>query len=65
MVFSLRCFLKDKLESSMKPKCLYSFIFATTVPLNMICGWLGIDVLHENKTSVASLFGSGLNYNFH
>ena len=40
MIFSLRCFLKDKLESSMRPKCLSSFIFATTVPLNIIGGWV-------------------------
>ena len=62
---SLRCFLKDKLESSTRPKCFCSFIFATTVPLNIICGWFGLDVLQENKTSVACLVGSGLNSNFH
>ena len=26
MIFSLRCFLKDKLESSKRPKCLCSFL---------------------------------------
>ena len=52
MIFSLRCFLKDKLESSMRPKCFWLFIFAITVLLNIICGWLGLDFLQENKTSV-------------
>ena len=65
MIFSVRCFLKDKLESIMRPKCFCSFISTTTVPLNIICGWFGLDVLQENKTSVACLVGSGLNSNFH
>ena len=47
MIFSLRCFFKDKLESSMRPKCFCSFILATTVPLNIICGWFGLDFLQE------------------
>ena len=38
IIFSLRCFLKDKIESSVRPKCFCSFIFATTVPLNIVCG---------------------------
>ena len=49
----------------MRPKCFWSFIFATTVPLNIICGWFGLDILQGNKTSVACLVGSGLNPNFH
>ena len=65
MIFSLICFLNDRFESSMRPSCFCSFIFATTVPLNIICGWFGLDVLQENKTSVACLVGSGLNSNFH
>ena len=64
MIFSLRCFLKDKLESSMRPKCFWSFLFATTVPLNIFCRWFGLDFLQENKTSV-DCFGPGLNSNFH
>ena len=48
----------------MRPKLFWSFIFATTVPLNIICGWFVLDVLQENKTSVAYLVGSGLNFNF-
>ena len=36
----------------MKPKCFWSFIFATTVPLNIICGWFGLDFLQENKTGL-------------
>ena len=65
MIFSLICFLKERAESSVRPRCLCSFILATTVPLNIKCGWLGLDVLQENKTSVACLVGSGLNSNFH
>ena len=65
MNFSLRCFSKDRPESSMRPKCFSSFIFATTFPSNNNCGWLGIDFLQENKTSVAFFVGSGLNSNFH
>ena len=65
MVFSLRCFLKDKHESSTRPKCFCSFILATTVPLNIICGWFVLDFSEENKTSVACLVRSGLNSNFH
>ena len=45
----------------MRPKYFCSFIIATTVPLNIICGWFGLDVLQENITSVACLVGSGLN----
>ena len=37
--FSLRCFAKDKFDSSMRPKCFCSSTFATTVPLKIICGW--------------------------
>ena len=65
MIFSLICFLNDKLESSMRPKCFCSFIFATTVPLNINCGWYRLDVLQENKTLAACLVGPGLNFNFH
>ena len=65
MIFSVRCFLKDKLESSMRPKCFCSFILATTFLLNIICGRFGLDVLQENKTSLACLVGSRLNSNFH
>ena len=65
MIFSLKYFLKDQLESSMRPKCFCSFILATTVPLNITCGWFGLDYLQENKTSVACLIESGLNSNFH
>ena len=60
MIFSFRCFSKDKFESSMRPKCFCSFTFATTVPLNISGGWLGLDFLQGNKTSVAYLAGSGL-----
>ena len=65
MIFSLIRFLKDKLESSERPKCFWSFIFATIVQLNIICGWFGLDFLQEKRTSVACLVGSGLNSNFH
>ena len=65
MIFSLRCFLKDQLESGMRAKYFWSFISATTVPLNTICGWFGLDFLQENKTSVACLVGPGLSSNFH
>ena len=60
MIYSLRCFLKDKLESSVRPKYLCSFIFFTTDPLNISGGWSGLDILQENKTSIACLVGSGL-----
>ena len=63
--FVIKMFLNDKLESSVRPKCFCSFIFATTVLLNIICGWFGLGVLQENKTSVACLVGSGLHSNFH
>ena len=65
MIFSLRCFLKDKLQSSMRAKCFWSFIFATIVPLNIICGWFGLDFLQENNTSLGCLVVPGLNSNFH
>ena len=65
MIFSLRCFLKDKLESSMRPKCCWAVIFVTTVPFYIICVRFELDFLQENKTSVAFLVGSGLNSNFH
>ena len=55
----------DKFESSVIPKCICSFIFATTVLLNIICGWFGLDFSQKNKTSVACLVGSGFNSNFH
>ena len=48
MAFSLRCFLKDKLESRIRPKYFWSLIFATIVPLNITCGWFGLDVLQNN-----------------
>ena len=63
--FFIKMFLKVKLESSVRPKCFCSFIFATTVPLNIICGWIGLDLLHGNKASVVCLIESGLNSNFH
>ena len=56
MIFSLICFLKERAESSVRPRCLCSFILATTVPLNIKCGWLGLDVLQENKTSVKLVY---------
>ena len=46
----------------MRPKCFCSFILATTVPLNIIRGWFGLGFLQENRTSVACLVGSGLNF---
>ena len=49
MIFSLRCFPKDKPESGKRPKCFCSFTFATTVPLKISCGWFGLDFLQENK----------------
>ena len=49
----------------MKYEKYVSFTFATAVPLNISCGWLGVDFVQENKTSVACLVGSGLNSNFH
>ena len=49
----------------MRSKCFWSFTFTTRVPLNIICGWFGLDFLKENKTSVACLVESGLNSNFH
>ena len=57
MIFSLICLSKVNLESSMRPKCFCSFTLATTVPLNISLGWLGLDFLQENKTSVACLVG--------
>ena len=36
--FFIKMLFKDKLESSMRPKCFCLFIFATTVPLNVNCG---------------------------
>ena len=39
MIFSLRCFSKDKSELSIKPRCFCSFTFATTVPLNVNRQW--------------------------
>ena len=60
--FFIKMFL---LESNMRPNCFWSFVFATTVPLNIICRWFRLDILQENKTLVACLVGSGLNSNFH
>ena len=31
----------------MRRKCVWSSIFATTVRLNIICGWFGPDFSHE------------------
>ena len=45
--FSFRCFSNDKPESSMRPKCFCSFIFATGVPLNISCEWFGLDFLQD------------------
>ena len=61
LIFSSRCFLKDKLESRIRPKCFCSF----TVPLKVRCGCPGLTFLQENNTSVACLEGSGLNSIFH
>ena len=46
MIFSVRCFSKDKPESSMRPKCFCSFTFATAVPLN---GLDGLDSISYKK----------------
>ena len=35
IIFSLRCFSKDRLESSMRPKCFCSFTLSTTITLNI------------------------------
>ena len=64
-IFPLRCFWKDKFDSSKRTKCFCSSTFVTTVPLKIICGWFWTLFLQENKTSVACLSGSGLNSNFH
>ena len=38
IIFSSICFLKDKTESRIRPKCFCSFTFLTTVPLKISCG---------------------------
>ena len=45
----------------MRYKCFLLFIdFATTLPLNVVCGWFGLDLLQENKTLMACLVVSGV-----
>ena len=52
MIFSLICFLKYKV---LRPNYVCSCIFATTISLNILCGWAGLDFLQENKASVVLL----------
>ena len=43
------------------PKRVCSFAFVTAVPLNISNGWLGLDFLQGNKSSVVFLVRSVLN----
>ena len=45
-----KVFVRSHLDYCDCDKCVWSFTFAARVPLNIICGWFGLDFSQENKT---------------
>ena len=58
--FFIKMFFKQSLNPLRDLNVFVHSLLFTTVPLNIICGWFGLEVLQENKTSVACLWAYGV-----